>query len=74
MSFKIQLSDPYFPGLPNLNFSQLLVPNLPLINPVFTLSSDGLLEVTYDYTQNIEGANLTLSLDHSALRRRIISS
>ena len=51
----------------NLNFSQLLVPNLPLINPVFTLSSDGLLEVTYDYTQNIEGANLTLSLNPSAL-------
>ena len=71
MSFKIQLSDPHFPDLANLNFSDFLLPNLPLTNPVFNLSSDGLLIVTYDYTHDIEGANLTLSLNLSAFNSNL---
>lgn len=52
-----------FPDWSQLDFSQLVQPNLPMELTSWTVSSTGEITWNFAYDANLEGSNLTLNVD-----------
>jgi hypothetical protein len=63
LTFKININ-PNLTNLDQIDFSQIITTDLPLLNPRFVYNN-GVLELTYDYDTNIHGMNGSFTLSPS---------